>query len=150
MRYEVPQFIDIEDKIFGPLTFKQALYMAGSAGLSFMIYYGLEKFVPFDMGTVVRLILASPPLAIGAAFAFVKINKRPFVRYVEAMFYFLLNPKRYIWNKTKHSSKSKKNVGKEMSGQQIESARFEGGSVPNVTRSKLKDLAWNLDMDIDS
>lgn len=147
MRYEVPQFIDIEDKIFGPLTFKQALYMAGSAGLSFMIYYGLEKFVPFDMGTVVRLILASPPLAIGAAFAFVKINKRPFVRYVEAMFYFLLNPKRYIWNKKKHNFGDKNNVEKKENS--LENARMEEQYVPNVSRSKIKDLAWSLDMDVD-
>ncbi len=33
MRFEVPQFIDVEDKIFGPFTFKQFLYLAGGAGL---------------------------------------------------------------------------------------------------------------------
>ena len=27
MQYQVPQFIEVEDKIFGPLTFKQFLYI---------------------------------------------------------------------------------------------------------------------------
>jgi hypothetical protein len=29
MQFRVPQFIDIEDKLFGPLTFKQFIYLAG-------------------------------------------------------------------------------------------------------------------------
>jgi len=35
MRFEVPQFIDVEDKLFGPLTFTQFVYLAGSGGISF-------------------------------------------------------------------------------------------------------------------
>ena len=38
MRFQVPQFIEVEDKIFGPMTLKQFIYMAGGAGLSFLIY----------------------------------------------------------------------------------------------------------------
>ncbi|PID83205.1 hypothetical protein CSB11_02570 [Candidatus Campbellbacteria bacterium] len=144
MRYEVPQFIDIEDKIFGPLTFKQALYIAGSAGLSFMIYYGIEKFVPVDLGGIVKLIFASPPLAIGLAFAFIKVNKRPFIKYVEALFYFFVKPKRYVWSKKQHNKSEKKDIVKK---QELESARIDKQYVPNITRSKLKDLAWTLDMD---
>ena len=29
MQYQVPQFIEVEDKIFGPLTFKQLVYVVG-------------------------------------------------------------------------------------------------------------------------
>ena len=39
MRFEVPQFVDIEDKIFGPLTFKQFIYIAGGAGVSVVAVY---------------------------------------------------------------------------------------------------------------
>jgi ABC-type molybdate transport system permease subunit len=93
MRHEVPQFIDIEDKIFGPLTFKQAIYLAGSIGASFAIYFGLGKFdVPF----VIRLVLIAPPVSLGIALAFVKVNRRPFINFMESFFYFTFSAKRYI------------------------------------------------------
>ena len=33
MEYQVPQFIEVEDKIFGPFTLKQFIYVAGGVGL---------------------------------------------------------------------------------------------------------------------
>ena len=95
MRHEVPQFIDIEDKIFGPLSFRQAIYIAGSAGAAFVVFYGLGRLSP-SFPTALKLALASPFLAIGIIMAFVKINKRDFIYYMEAAFYYLINPKRYI------------------------------------------------------
>ena len=38
MQFKVPQFLDIEDKIFGPFTFKEFVYLAGGAGLCFVLY----------------------------------------------------------------------------------------------------------------
>src|SRR3989344_2665997 len=35
MEYQVPQFIEVEDKIIGPLTLKQFIYLAGEAGFSY-------------------------------------------------------------------------------------------------------------------
>jgi hypothetical protein len=43
MQFKVPQFIDVEDKLFGPFSFKQFAYMAGGAGLIFILY----KLLPF-------------------------------------------------------------------------------------------------------
>ncbi len=95
MRHEVPQFIDIEDKIFGPLTFRQAIYLAGAAGAAFAIFYGLGRLVP-SFPVAIKLALAAPPLALGIALAFIKVNKRSFIYFMEAGFYYLINPKRYI------------------------------------------------------
>jgi hypothetical protein len=39
MRYQVPQFIDVEDKVIGPLTIKQFIYLAGGAGMCFVIFH---------------------------------------------------------------------------------------------------------------
>ena len=41
MRFEVPQFIEIEDKIFGPFTWKQFVYLAGGVGLAAVIFFSL-------------------------------------------------------------------------------------------------------------
>ena len=38
MRFSVPQFIDVEDKIFGPLTLKQGIYRVGAVGAAYLIY----------------------------------------------------------------------------------------------------------------
>ncbi|TSC61742.1 MAG: SsrA-binding protein, partial [Parcubacteria group bacterium Athens0416_74] len=32
MQFQVPQFIEVEDKIVGPLTFKQFVFIAGGLG----------------------------------------------------------------------------------------------------------------------
>ena len=53
MQYQVPQFIDVEDKIFGPFTFKQFIYMIGGIALSYIIY----RFIP-------SLIFSAVPILI--------------------------------------------------------------------------------------
>lgn len=37
MQFQVPQFIEVEDKIFGPLTFKQFVYIAGGVALMYLL-----------------------------------------------------------------------------------------------------------------
>ena len=37
MQFQVPQFIEIEDKIIGPFTVKQFIYLVGGAGMDFII-----------------------------------------------------------------------------------------------------------------
>ena len=75
MRYQVPQFIEIEDKIIGPLTLKQFVYLAGGAGLSYLVYAVTNPYLPIFI--VVALML--PVAAFGVALAFYKINNRPFI-----------------------------------------------------------------------
>ena len=38
MQFHIPQYIDIEDKLFGPLTLKQAVYVAGGLGGAYLAY----------------------------------------------------------------------------------------------------------------
>jgi hypothetical protein len=140
MRYEVPQFIDVEDKIFGPLTFNQAIYLAGSAGISFAIFYVLGKI---EVPVVVRLVFIAPPLALGIALAFIKINRRPFVYFMESFFYFFISAKRYIWKK-----RDKSNAGVNSISKDNFVARVEQSYVPKVSKSRIKDLARTLDMDV--
>src|SRR3990172_12458701 len=46
MQFQVPQFIEIEDKIFGPLTFKQFIYVAGGAGACYLLWRVLPLLLP--------------------------------------------------------------------------------------------------------
>ena len=77
-QFTVPQFIDVESKIIGPITTRQFLIILAAA-LLIALFYRIFDFSLFVFTTVIVLIIA-------AMFAFVKINSRPF-------HFFVLNQK---------------------------------------------------------
>ncbi len=91
MRFEVPQFIEIEDKIIGPLTWKQFVYLAGGAGILIVLYL----ILPF----IVFVILGLPFGALAASLAFHKINNRPFSIFLESFVGYLTKTKLYLWRR---------------------------------------------------
>ncbi len=60
MQFKVPQFLDIEDKIFGPFTFREFVYLAGAAGLCYVFY----KWFGLLLGIVPMLIMAGICIAL--------------------------------------------------------------------------------------
>lgn len=128
MRFEVPQFVDIEDKIFGPLTFKQFIYLAGGGGLSVVLWV----FLP----TLIALPLIAVSVGFALALAFYKFNGKPFVFVVEAALRYTTGGKLYIWKKEEKPAV-----------RQTPSAESDPAlSVPRLSDSKLRDLAWSLDV----
>jgi hypothetical protein len=128
MNFQVPQFIEVEDKIVGPLTFKQFIYLAGGAGLCFLLYAWLGIYLGF-----------LPIVAVGAfavALAFYKINNRPFIYTAESALRYFLSSKLYLW---------KKNY-KPAVGTKIAIGGQEGVKVPRLTESRLKELSWSLNV----
>lgn len=132
MRFQVPQFIEVEDKIFGPLTLKQFIYVAGGAGLSFLVYV-----------LVGNLILSLVPIIVimglSCALAFFKVNNRPLINSVEAAFKYYTTDKLYIWKKEQETKK------KEVSPAE-DARKYASIMVPKISDSKLKDLTWSLDI----
>lgn len=130
MRFQVPQFIEIEDKIFGPLTLKQFIYLAGGGGLSFIIYVFLDS-----------LLLSAIPIAIimgiSITLAFYKINNKPFIFILESAFHYYFSNKLYIWKKDQNI-KPKEPVK--------DAKDYASIMVPKISDSKLKDLTWSLDI----
>jgi len=130
MRFQVPQYIDVEDKIFGPLTFKQFLYLGGGVGICVVLFILLPTFIA---------IIASIPVAIfSAALAFFKVNEKPFIFMVEAFFNYMKNAKLYIWQKTERTAVPKTAAEREKPIEEL--------YVPKLSDSKLKDLTWQLDI----
>src|SRR3989344_1434739 len=93
MQFKVPQFLDIEDKIFGPFTFRQFIYLVGGAGLCFILY----RLIGFWFGFIPIFLIG----AFSAALAFYRPNNKPFIFMVEAVFKYLFQDKLYIWRKPK-------------------------------------------------
>ena len=132
MQFKVPQFLDIEDKLFGPFTFRQFVYMAGGAGICFVLY----KAVGFLWGVLPILAIAGFSLAL----AFYRPNNKPFINMVESMITYLLQSKLYVWKKEKVLRESTEKIGEKASNPvaTYQEARLTG--------NKLKDLAWSLDV----
>lgn len=126
MRFQVPQFIDIEDKIFGPFTFKQFIYIAGGAGICFVIYNSLPFFI--------AILLMVPVGAFAGALAFYKVNNQPFINIVESYIGFAFQSKLYIWKKAPKKKENKKETIAPLS------------TIPKLSGSRLKDIAWSLDI----
>lgn len=129
MEYQVPQFIDVEDKIFGPLTFKQFIYVAGGAGLCII----LVLYLPRLLG----ILLAIPVAAFSAALAFYKVNNKSFTDMLEAGMKFYINDRLYIWKKME-----KTDAPTAITVEAPVVVREKLG----ISGSRLHDLAWSLDI----
>lgn len=126
-QYQVPQFIDIEDRIIGPLTLKQFLYLVGGAGVVTASFYALP--------VILFILIAIPAAAFSVSMAFVKINGIPFPKVVANFLNYSTKPHLYIWKQLPPEKKAAAVKDKES---------FE--KVPTLTESKLQDLAWSLDI----
>src|SRR3989338_6174708 len=89
-QFIVPQFIDVEDKIIGPITTRQFIVLLAGA-LVIGVFYKLFDF---------SLFVTSGLLTFGITgiFAFLKINGRPFHYFVLNLFQTFKKPKLRIWN----------------------------------------------------
>jgi hypothetical protein len=135
MQFKVPQFLDIEDKIFGPFTFKQFVYLAGGGGLCFILYKLMGFFVAF--------LPMAGIAAFSLALAFYKPNNKPFVNMLEAWFKYFMQSKLYVWKKEKEEEKQNATMKKEVPEEILPPTKKLDGS-------KLRDLAWSLDvLDLD-
>jgi hypothetical protein len=131
MRYQVPQFIEVEDKIFGPLTLKQFLYVSGGAAIGFIIWTALPQLNHF-----LALLIGLPVVGFFMALAFYQSNGRPFVNTVESAIKYFFGVKLYIWKKEEKKPQAgpvEKNTATEL-------------AVPKLSDSKLRDLTWSLDI----
>ncbi len=91
MNFQVPQFIETEDKIIGPLTLRQFLYFALAGGLVFMLFFLLNFGV--------WLIFAFFIITAAASFAFIKINGRPLSAAAISALNFYWKPRFYLWQR---------------------------------------------------
>lgn len=133
MQFQVPQFIEVEDKIFGQLTLKQFIYLAGAIGIAVILY----MIIPFKFFAI---LLGTPFVVFGALLAFYKVNNRSFVNILEAAINYGMKSKLYIWKKVpkKPDAKKRKEEASEVSIDQL--------LAPRLSDSKLKELAWSLDV----
>ena|ERR1035437_5337520 len=132
MQFKVPQFLDIEDKIFGPFTFKEFAYLAGGAGLCFVLF----KLMGLLFGAIPILLMAGFVLAL----TFYHPNNKPLINTLAAGLKYLTQSKLYIWKK---DIEDKNNKQQDAVQNQVALNR---ANESKLSGSKLRDLAWSLDV----
>lgn len=139
MEYQVPQFIEVEDKIIGPLTIKQFIYLAGAAGLCVVFFF----YLPF----IVAILLGLPVVALGGSLAFYKVNGKPFIEVLEAGFNYYTGAKFFLW-KHKGATEAETQTAAQDAARAAEAkvaAEQAAHATPKLTRGRLSELAWSLD-----
>ncbi|PIR99089.1 hypothetical protein COT87_01310 [Candidatus Collierbacteria bacterium CG10_big_fil_rev_8_21_14_0_10_44_9] len=96
MPAKIPQDVTREDRLVGPLTLKQFLYVLAGASIIFIAYqyYALQYLYLIEFA-VISLIVGSFTIA----FAFSKVNGQPFGIFIANLFKFWLADKQRIWHK---------------------------------------------------
>ena len=130
MEYQVPQFIEIEDKIVGPLTLRQFIYTAGAGGLVIVFF----SYLPF----LFAVMLSIPIAGFGAALAFYKVNGKPFIEMLEAGFNYFTRAKLMLWKQEAPVVKKQAPV--------VDTTPVAAPGASRLTRGKLDELAWSLDV----
>jgi hypothetical protein len=140
MQFQVPQFIDVEDKIIGPLTIKQFLYLTGGVGIGYLCI----RFIPW---IVIGIIPAVGFVALGVALAFYKYNNKPFVFIVEAAFHYFQSSHLYVWHRREKEKNPEVvfNLGMTNFAPTKHSGNLPLGNVGN----KLNELTWDINPEKD-
>lgn len=125
MRSEVPKFIEVEDKIFGPFTWKQFLYLLGGAGAILIAQHFIKNLFW-------AIIVTSPITATALALTFYKVNGQSFSIILQAAIQYYFKQKLYKFGRVK---KEKKEI---MMVEKIEEA-------PDKS-ARIEDVSWGLDV----
>jgi hypothetical protein len=92
MRFNVPQFVDIEDTIIGPLTLKQFFLVIGGGVVIAILWYMFKLWFVFLLGVPLALVIL--------AIVFVKIGGRPITQIFTSWLNYWIKPRFYTWKKS--------------------------------------------------
>lgn len=136
-QYQVPQFIEVESPIIGPLTIYQFLWFAGGGAVCIILYFILSPLFFFLAALLV--------MGITAAFAFVKVENKPFLYYVSNLLSFSLRSQVYEWQSPATDKPYDFTLVKKQ-----DVTKKAAGTARQLTQSKIQELAWRLDLGISS
>ena len=131
MQFPVPQFIDVEDTVVGPLTVKQAVILGAGAMIVFISASALLA--------INAIIISVPTVIICLALAFYKPNGRPLYVFIANYFSYVFRPKLYIWRRDPQGVLIKRAIRKDTLKDNM-SAEYK-----IISRNRLQELAWVLD-----
>jgi hypothetical protein len=132
MLSNVPQFIDIEDKIVGPLTAKQLGWMAGG-GVILLVLWNYLDLSAFIMAAIITA-------GLFGALAFYRPYNQSLIMFIFSAVFFVTRPKLYVWRRF---SDTMGGTHKKKKDQKITTQRQEKKKIDS---DKLKEISNILDM----
>lgn len=99
MNFTVPQFIEEETKLIGPLSFRQIIFIGIAIGISVIAYFSVSNFFIF-------ILISAISIGTGTILALLKINRTPLPILIKNFFLFSFKPKIYLWQKSKEQQVS--------------------------------------------
>jgi len=129
MQYQIPQFIESETKIVGPLSGMQFGLIGGAAAVIVILYFTTKSILL----TLLAVILIGAP---AFALAFVKYNGEKLPSVIAHALNYFQKPKIYTWQKTGEGKISLKEIERIV--------KKKEKIVKRKGESKLQKLAWEL------
>ncbi len=129
-QYKVPQNVETEDKILGPLSVKQFIYVIIALMWAFLMWRIFNAYI------IVAIICAFPVTGFFLLLGFGQREGVPFEDYVVAFIRFLVVPRKRVWVKDDSKEVIVKDQPKQIN---------PTGSGKNVSAGQLKKLASIID-----
>lgn len=127
-QFVVPQFIDIEDKIIGPISARQFVILLAVLLIDTLLF----KFL-----SIPKFLLTGLPLLIlGLTFAFVRINGQPFHYFILNIVQTLRKPRVRVWDKTVSNAEARMFIKTEEAPPTVATS-----SKPPMSSSRLAELS---------
>lgn len=130
-QFVVPQFIDVEDKIIGPITTRQFLIILTGGLLLFIEYKLINGMGLFILGALITSLFTG-------AFAFLKVNGMPLHFFFINILQWFQRPKLRLWSKDYAPTKIKE-VSESLP------VTVLGRKRVGLTRSRLSELTLIID-----
>lgn len=127
-QFVVPQFIDVEDKIFGPVTTRQFIILLVTGLLLFIIF----KLTDITLFIFLAIIIGG----FGLILAFIKINGQPFHYFILNIIQTVRRPSLRLWNKI-FSKQELEEYRKSTKVEVVVSAK----EVPKLSYNRIRDLS---------
>ncbi len=132
-QFVVPQFIDIEDKIFGPLSVRQFIILMAGALILFL-EYSLADFALFILEGVFTMALVG-------IFGFAKVNGMPFHFFMLNLLQTMKRPRIRLWQK----SIDEREFKEDMHGPMVVAKAAPASHKPVLQQSRLTELTLVVD-----
>ena len=127
-QFVVPQFIDVEDKIFGPITTRQFVILLST---------GLVLFIAYKLADIALFIFFLATMGgFSLVLAFAKINGQAFHFFLLNIFSTLRRPSRRLWYKF-YSKQELNEYRKSGKVELVEKA----SELPHISYNRIRDLS---------
>ena len=130
MQFQIPQFIETEDKIVGPFSLRQFGYLGGAIGLSFLLYFFVQAWL--------GILLSIPIVGLGAALAFYKPNGQPLHRVLFSAASYYFKPQTYVWQPQHPALKKDESSIKSIAGEGLSWESIVSGFALRQARERMQ------------